>query len=830
MTQSPNTLGRVLSYFTSAWRYAAPPAALDTSSKARRNVFAATLDLQAQADAYTRMEDSANVDESYRLAVTSYAVYSAIQQITNRITTKEARMRAVHVTDEETEQIKDHPFERLLRAPNTMMSGTFLLRYTAYWYLLRGNAYVFVGSPGVGAGEPLELWPLIASHVLPRPGTLRDGRGVFRGQKVIDFEYTINGVRQMLPGENVIHFRTPNPWSYWEGLSPLTAAIQSMEIDYSQGAWLRDFYDKRNAVPTAIISVPAETMDDEFDVIREKLKEEFESGQKSLVTRAGDLTVETIQHTLEQMQIYAGREINTKAIDRVYGIPEGLMSGALSGDSRHAVEVALARNTIQPLLDYMAEEWSAGIVPYYDDDQLVIESPNVIPEDRALKVKEYMAYAQDRTVNENRREQGLDKIDHWLAENAPVRMMPMMALEQKDAAEQQGAPGAPDQSGGAPEQAGPEGEPGGGGMPLGAPERVPPELANGAGDAAAKPLENPFRAEAEGELAEENAAKAVATRAELQRWRKVALRELRAGRRPEAREFASEVLPARLTRRIAKALARCEQADDVRAVFERVRVDLDLAEQRDATKHLPGMHDQREHGLWSEGVIPKDDPQAAEKPGAASPPAESGGPVDLEQAAKAAAAETLERVAQVEPAVTELLGGIAGQVGAKLEGLDYRLKSAESLARKIRADAGAKMIAPGEAAERISDALRYTLVADGKNYAGHVQATQAELERQGWVQYDHSWKNYWPSGDAYDGYNTVLVNRATGERFELQFHTPESLATKEKCHKFYERYRTLPAENVERVTLFRQMADLWQQTPKPANWQALPGTPISWTE
>ena len=46
-------------------------------------------------------------------------------------------------------------------------------------------------------------------------------------------------------------------------------------------------------------------------------------------------------------------------------------------------------------------------------------------------------------------------------------------------------------------------------------------------------------------------------------------------------------------------------------------------------------------------------------------------------------------------------------------------------------------------------------------------------------------KNFWGPGDGYQGINSVFISR-TGQRFGLQFHTPESLSMKEEeCHSSY---------------------------------------------
>lgn len=413
-----NRLGRVLRYMTDAWRYAVDSG--DAVKAGGQRMFADVITEMGRLGAYGA-GDVVDTEAAYTLAVTAYAVYSAIKLVADRTADRRAGFEVKQRVGPDLEDLGNHGFERLLARPNTLMSGSFLKRYTTWWYWLRGNAYVFIASPAPGVGEPSELWPLVADQVTPRPDLMHQGRGVFRGQLVIDYEYQINGRIEFLPGENVVHFRTPNPFDYWVGLSPLTAALTPVQTDAAQARWVRDFFATKNAVPAAIMSVPAETGDEEFNEIRRTLREQFEKGQRTLITRAGDLSVAVIQQTIEQMQVMAGREFNAKAVDRIFGIPEGLVTGGLSGDSRLAAEIALARNTVQPLLDYFAEEWSANIGPFYGAD-VVIEAPNIVPQDRALEAEEYRIYSLDRTINENRATRGLTPSTHNWAE-VPVRLL-----------------------------------------------------------------------------------------------------------------------------------------------------------------------------------------------------------------------------------------------------------------------------------------------------------------------------------------------------------------------------------------------------------------------
>lgn len=175
-----------------------------------------------------------------------------------------------------------------------------------------------------------------------------------------------------------------------------------------------------------------------------------------------------------------------------------------------------------------------------------------------------------------------------------------------------------------------------------------------------------------------------------------------------------------------------------------------------------------------------------------------------------------------EPALTELITSTVAEQGGEMVYLEHRLKTKESLERKIKKDVKEKGVTESKAAADISDAVRYTAIYDSGNLVAKAKVTQSALEDQGWEKYDSKWKNYFGPGDAYDGYNCVFRHKKTGQRFELQFHTKASHKIKESNHKIYEKSRKMPASPA-RTVLENQMTTAWDKYSRPAGWQDLPG-------
>jgi hypothetical protein len=89
------------------------------------------------------------------------------------------------------------------------------------------------------------------------------------------------------------------------------------------------------------------------------------------------------------------------------------------------------------------------------------------------------------------------------------------------------------------------------------------------------------------------------------------------------------------------------------------------------------------------------------------------------------------------------------------------------------------------------------------DYVAGVKDVIAQMQKLG---YDLRVKNYWEADDPYQGINVAAIH-PNGTKFELQFHTPQSVADKEKIHAIYEDYRT-EKDYLKRLVMYRKMVNL----------------------
>ncbi|MES9538311.1 hypothetical protein [Actinomadura sp. NPDC000600] len=156
----------------------------------------------------------------------------------------------------------------------------------------------------------------------------------------------------------------------------------------------------------------------------------------------------------------------------------------------------------------------------------------------------------------------------------------------------------------------------------------------------------------------------------------------------------------------------------------------------------------------------------------------------------------------------------AEMADVKLVGLEYRLKGEERFKEKVAEKLAAELRkSPTEAAESISDGLRYTYQIPVDSYTQGYRQIVGGLKGDG-----HEMvfcRNSWGASE-YKGVNTRW-RTPSGQLFEVQFHTPESFEAKQLTHKAYERQRNPLTGGQERVKLKAFQREVSAGIPIPAD-------------
>jgi hypothetical protein len=133
-----------------------------------------------------------------------------------------------------------------------------------------------------------------------------------------------------------------------------------------------------------------------------------------------------------------------------------------------------------------------------------------------------------------------------------------------------------------------------------------------------------------------------------------------------------------------------------------------------------------------------------------------------------------------------------------LVGFEHHVKGCDRLKEKVHDSMKLKNYSASEAISLLPDAIRFTFQYDEARYTQGVRADIVRLQEQGF-KLDIR-KDYW-SDDQYKGFNSQWIEPASGQRFEVQFHTRVSYEAKQLTHPAYERLRTKQADALEELLL-----------------------------
>lgn len=165
--------------------------------------------------------------------------------------------------------------------------------------------------------------------------------------------------------------------------------------------------------------------------------------------------------------------------------------------------------------------------------------------------------------------------------------------------------------------------------------------------------------------------------------------------------------------------------------------------------------------------------------------------------------QTIQHATPIEP----FLSSIVNKHGGSMSGLEFKFKTEESLAEKILQRQSISN------AHSAWDIVRFTAVFETDSFWTKQKAILDELQNQGFTiaKIKQSWKN----DGTYKGTNIKFLS-PDAVRFELQFHTPESLEAKQKAHKIYEILRRKRDGNPkENIILEHQMQEIFSAVPIP---------------
>jgi phage portal protein BeeE len=340
-------------------------------------------------------------DAAQRRAIQNSWVFTAINEKAIEVSKGRLHVYRVEGMEDDAVPIPNHPFERVLRNPNPLMGRALLWQFSHWWSDLGGSSYWFLAPDE--DGELAEIWPIPANAVDVFPGNK---------DRIIDYyEYQANGTFFHIPPNYICHFKYPNPWDIFRGLSPLVAAMLPVDSDTAMARWNGSFFGADNVMPSAVINLssgnPAAPLDPaDVDAVTEKLESEYSAARrKTIVTNAYQMAVNLLGWNAKDMDFLGGRALTKDEIFQDLGYPPGY-ADKNSTESNSTVGYAKFMERIFGTLGLYAEQITAQIIiPWYSGYGLDQEARfnDVRPINKDMLLREADASRSDMTVNERRK-------------------------------------------------------------------------------------------------------------------------------------------------------------------------------------------------------------------------------------------------------------------------------------------------------------------------------------------------------------------------------------------------------------------------------------------
>lgn len=180
-------------------------------------------------------------------------------------------------------------------------------------------------------------------------------------------------------------------------------------------------------------------------------------------------------------------------------------------------------------------------------------------------------------------------------------------------------------------------------------------------------------------------------------------------------------------------------------------------------------------------------------------------------------ARSVYRIAKKkEPKITRDVQDSLKKAGAKSYGLQHRIKTIDSIERKIDKDMKEEGIELDFAAGKIKDAVRYTSIANDQNFVDSYNRFKDDMHQKGYdeVRCKNFFEDYKAGKVKHKSVQSVFQDE-DGYQFEVQFQTPSSQHAKDLKIPIYEERRKVGISKERAMELEQQMTNLAEQVPYP---------------
>ncbi len=274
--------------------------------------------------------------------------------------------------DDESAEIDQHPLLDLLRHPNPLQDGMTFLENVYANLQIAGNAYIEAVQPRDGH-LPVELYALRPDRMRVIPGST----GL-----PLAYEYNVNGqltrwsADPISGASAILHIKLFHPLEDWYGLSPLEAALASVDQHNAASAWNQALLNHGARPSGALVFAPkdgspATLSDDQMRRLREEM-DQLNTGKNNAgrpLILEGGLEWREMSLSPKDMDWLAGRDVAARDIALAFGVPAQLIGipGAQTYNNLAEARLALYEESVLPLVSRVIGAFDHWLTPMFDE-------------------------------------------------------------------------------------------------------------------------------------------------------------------------------------------------------------------------------------------------------------------------------------------------------------------------------------------------------------------------------------------------------------------------------------------------------------------------------
>jgi len=275
-------------------------------------------------------------------------------------------------------EITQHPALAVLTRPNPHLSWMDLVSTWTLHYELVGEAYGILTRMG---RVPVEIWPARPDRMNPVPS---------REDFIKVWEYRgPDGSITEIPVEDVICWRSPNPWDPYHGIGVLQSILVETESAAYSAEWNRNFF-LNSATPGGVIEFDRVLSDDEWATQQKRWRASHKGVRNAhrVATIEGGGKWVNASYSMRDMQFIELRRISSEAIREAFRYPLPLL-GTTTDVNRATAQAAIAIRQSEitlPLVERLRGVLNRGLLSQYAGaERLEFDFENPVSADEELE-------------------------------------------------------------------------------------------------------------------------------------------------------------------------------------------------------------------------------------------------------------------------------------------------------------------------------------------------------------------------------------------------------------------------------------------------------------